>query len=160
MPLALHLPHPQPQAFSAAALDNKIAAKIAGLPDIVQELTRQTTDLGKDPETVAAAAVPVANTAGIIAGTVVGFGIAFGLVVLGLVVLRQRRLAASGESPAKRYAVSGDNNNDMASPAGAGPVAEASEYAVAARSYYQRRTLRAKAALQQLESPERSAKSK
>jgi hypothetical protein len=152
------------QEFSGAALSNKIESKITTIPDIVQQITQQQGNLGKAPVEAASPTAGGANTAGIIAGTVVGFGVAFGLVVLGVVLLHKKRRAAAeaaaGKAAGDRYAVNdaGETQADGATN-GAGPVAEGSESSQA-QSFYQRRTLRAQAALQQHASPDGTAKSK
>jgi hypothetical protein len=146
------------QAYSGTNLDNMIQAKVTGMPDIVQQITEQQGSLGKTPDETAAAVRHGANSAGVIAGTVVGFGVALGLVVLALVALHRRRSAgAAGAKAAAGAGGSGDDEGHAAD--GAGPVAEGAERP-SAESYYQRRALRAQAALQPQPSPDGNAKSK
>ncbi|KAI8470097.1 MAG: hypothetical protein J3K34DRAFT_421763 [Monoraphidium minutum] len=131
-------------AYTGDALAQKIKEKVTGMPDIVDLITDQQGGLGQPPAPDIAAPVGTSIvTANIIAGTVVGFGVTFGLVVLALVLLHKRRAAAEAQAAAgklrERYAA-----GDGGAP---GPVAEAALLQSSARAYYQQRALRAQAAL-------------
>lgn len=141
------------QEYSGDALTQKIQQKLASIPDIAEQITQQQGGLGLPPSTTDSAISPDANTAGIIAGTVVGFGVSFGLVILGLTMLHNKRKAASAsDKPCQdQYAVGGEQ--DLA----AGPVAEGSE---PASTLLHRRSIRVNAFLQAQASPDSCNKTK
>ncbi|KAI8463993.1 MAG: hypothetical protein J3K34DRAFT_129482 [Monoraphidium minutum] len=138
-------------AFSGTSLTSRIDSKSSSIPEIVKTIQEQTADLGKPPSMLAKPTSGARNTAGIIAGTVVGFGVVLGLVVLGLFAMQRRRRAAgaAGAAAAAGKSASGAGRGDGGGAGGsgssAGPVGEGAE---GAAGFYQQRSLRAVAALQ------------
>ena len=132
-----------PQAYSGDALQQKITAKAASMPDLITQIQEQQGSVGKPPtptptDSPSTALGYVHNTAAIVAGTVVPFVVITLIVAAGLLLLARRRRAAAllanqqGLEP--RYAVADINDG-----ATRGPVAEATEGSAYAAAFYTQR---------------------
>jgi len=111
------------QSFSGENLTKIIDSKVDGLPDIIDKLTDQQSELGK-VQTDNASTSFWSGQWKLIVGSAVGFGGAFSLFVLALLAVRSRR-RRSLVSKQERYVVGGGGERvDGAAAAGAGPVAE------------------------------------
>lgn len=154
-----HSPLLNPQDFSGATLTKRIESKVTSIPEIVKQITEQQADLGKAPVELRPTRGGGRNTAGIIAGSVIGAGIALGIVALALLVIRRRRaaqhrlLAGSEEAAAAAGAGARAGGRAGAAAAAGGPVGEGVE----AEVFYQQRSLRTKAALQRHASTDAAA---
>lgn len=108
--------------FSGAALDSRVAAAVAADPALADKIKASQAGLG-DPAPGAAALAARPNVAGIVAGTVVGFGVLAAATFAAAAYLARRR----------RHAGGGGDNADGVTGAGVryqvagGPVGEAAE---------------------------------
>jgi hypothetical protein len=164
------LPNPQtaakpkhhPQSFDDAKLSALIDAKLASMPDIVQLITDSQSGLGTPTSDDATVLASTSDRVAVIVGTVVGFGAASGIAILGLIAIHRRRAAldagaAAMPPQAGRYAGHTGGARPIGegtSPRGAPPASynfphsfvDDPQMVETAEAYY-RRHLRAQAAL-------------